>query len=507
MFAHLPPELYGCIVEHVDPQTVLALTRCLPHAGIPLDRLFRAVAVRQPETAPRLYRRLRAQTAPAAAHLVQHLAVDTWAVDADVLANLLPLLPSLRTLARKKGHILPIPQGTHARTAHAAAQRPQGSYFDSTLHALSAWPRTPSVLSIVQDSDSGADSTPARFAQPIVFFRLDDALARLLHARASRALTALRIRVPARPVAQPLAAAGAPARLTFLDASASRVSDADIDALLARLPLRHLVLDACAGLLRQDGEWWAALGRRVVLVGVKRAREREKAVRKTWEEAYRARVRVRTAAGAAAGAGEEVPVQQPEQRRAKRGRRGLASATVTLRRRSPSPSPSPSPHIATPAPAPAHPASPPPLPPKIHIVPPLPSLESLSLSPPPGPGQGGMGATARAAFVRGWDEGMRVLWDVRARMGTTFARVCAEGAATATAKARFFVFKDGDGEAELAGLDEVRSGEEGIFLRDATSAAAPPVLCLAGPDLAAGGHEPRCGHVVGRELGMECLSP
>ncbi|KAG6874255.1 hypothetical protein C0992_007955, partial [Termitomyces sp. T32_za158] len=402
----------------------------------------------------------------------------------------------------------------------------KGSYFDSTLVALAAWPTPPAHLSIVQDTPA-----PSRFAQPIVFFRLDTSLSLLIHTSIS--LTTLRIHIPARPITRALTSTHAHAHsrvppLVFLDASTCSISEPDVEALVMRYPLRHLVLD-CVGLPKgpADAEWWAALGRRIVLAGVKKARERERGVRVMCEEEYRVRVRCAAGGGAGAGAGEDEGAraraegERTNERRVKRGRRGLASATITLRgARSPSPPSSLPTH--TPPPPPSSPPTPPTLPPKIHILPPLPTLQTLclSLSPAPGHTTNAAAKEAKAAFARGWREGMRVLWDARARVGASFARVrgrvsgsvSQKGARGGSGGERFLVFREGKGEGEgegvYEGLRDVCLDEEGIFVRgeleDEDKEGTPvPVLCLAGPDLGVDGHEPGCGHFVGREAGLE----
>ncbi|KAG6893997.1 hypothetical protein C0992_007888, partial [Termitomyces sp. T32_za158] len=414
-----------------------------------------------------------------------------------------------------------------------------GSYFDSTLVALAAWPTPPARLSIVQDTPA-----PSRFAQPIVFFRLDTSLSLLIH---TTSLTTLRIRIPARPITRALTSTHARARappLVYLDASTCSVSEPDVEALMMRYPLRHLVLD-CVGLPKgpADAEWWAALGRRIVLAGVKKARERERGVRVMCEEEYRVRVRCAAGGGAGAGAGGDEGAraraegERTNERRVKRGRRGLASATITLRgARSPSPPtslpthtpPSPSPPIISPHTPPPRAL---PLPPKIHILPPLPTLQTLCLSVSPALGHttnaDAAVKEAKAAFARGWREGVRVLWDARARVGASFARVRASGSQKGACGGggggeRFLVFREGEGEGEgegvYQGLRDVCLDEEGIFVRgelegededeEGEEGGTPvpvPVLCLAGPDLDADGHEPGCGHFVGREAGLEVV--
>ncbi|KAG6874394.1 hypothetical protein C0995_015130 [Termitomyces sp. Mi166 len=583
--AHLPPELYSCILDYVtDQQTVLALTRCLPYAGIPVDRLFHSICIRQPDTVPRLYRRIRAglshdqedrqndTSTSDASHLVYHLSVETWSVDADVLTNLLRLLPNLRTLIVWIGpdnfspeHLEemfkpPMPSLEYLSLRFRPYVRKatyyqfhKGSYFDSTLLALSAWPPSSKglpTLSIVQDSFTPDPNDPVpRFAQPIVFFRLDLYLSLLVHSAASHAsLTSFRIRIPARPIVQPLTVAylhpnaqansdvvPPPPRLEFLDVGTCSVSEADIEKLLIHFSrLKHLMLDGCTNLLRGGSsqvlgtelEWWSALGRRLAMAGVKRARDREKELKRWYEENYRKSL-CRDDSHV-----EELEQQTHGPKRPKRGRRGLATATITLRgattsppRAGPAKKPSPdrsrhragppSPRAGSSSSSHARPdknQKSAPLP-KVHVVPPLPILKSISFFPTstlnsPAAISPKVRVLIKAEFERGWYDGVRVLWDVRARMGTTFLRKPAEG----VPKPKFFVFKDKEDEEEgregHEDLDDVLPGEENMFFRNektSVDVGGPPILCLAGSDVTVSGHEPGCGHFVGHEAGLENL--
>ncbi|KAG5335766.1 hypothetical protein C0989_000426 [Termitomyces sp. Mn162] len=585
--AYLPPELYTCILDYVtDQQTVLALTRCLPYAGISVDRLFHSIRIRQPETVPRLYRRIQAGLAQNAStsdasHLVYHLSVETWNVDADVLTNLLRLLPSLRTLIVWIGpsnfspeHLeemfKPPMHNLNVRKA-TYYQFHKGSYFDSTLLALSTWPKGLPTLSIVQDTftPDPSDLSP-RFAQPIVFFRLALHLSLLIHSPASHAsLTSLRIRIPARPIIQPLTIAylhptvppistntntvPPPPSLDFLDVATCNVSETDIEKLLMHFTrLKHLVLDECTNLPRawsvssqalgSELEWWSALGRRLVMAGVKRAREREKELRTWYEENFYRRSLRRDEDESQVHVEDERETQIYEPKRPKRGRRGLATATITLRGATTSPpragpAKKPSPERSRRHGAVSSSSSVSSIPvqnnqdhkstlplPKVHVVPPLPSLKSISLFPTPGPNTVLMTPEVRvrikAEFEKGWYDGLRVLWEVRGRMGTTFMRRLVENKGKqveGVLRPRFFVFRDQggqDGEPKgeeregHEGLDDVLPSEEDIFVRNeetSVDVGGPPVLCLAGSDVAAGGHEVGCGHFVGRDAGLESL--
>jgi hypothetical protein len=141
----------------------------------------------------------------------------------------------------------------------------------------------------------------------------------------------LRLRIPARPIARPLcgmtpsetspyyASDLTPSPdLEFLDISTCNILDNELDMILMRFPsLKHLLLDGCP-LFRGEGDW-NDFGKRCALAGVRRAKQREKAL-KAWIEASQAKANF--------DADENLPSQE---RRAKRGRKGLATATISLR--------------------------------------------------------------------------------------------------------------------------------------------------------------------------------
>ncbi|KAF5385216.1 hypothetical protein D9615_001113 [Tricholomella constricta] len=563
----LPTELYSAILCHIPypslQQTVLALSRALPFAPIPLHHLFHSICIAHPDQAPRLYQRLRSgrprpDEDPGksfdAALWVRHFSVENWQVDADVLINLLRLLPNLETLNLWIGpsnfapeHLESLLKPYRPSLKYLSLRfRPyvkkatyyqflKGSYFDSTLLALSAWPPSPQglpTLSVVQDpfTPDSADMVQ-RFAQPIVFFRLDLHLSLLVHSQASSAsLKSLRIRIPARPIVQPLTVAylnpntqnGStitrvpPPTIEFLDVSTCSVSEADIEALLIRFRnLQHLILDGCTSLLRggspqalgQDLQWWSALGRRCALAGVKKAKDREKELKAWYETLIR---------NAIASSNPDAPAadELPEPRRTRRGRRGLATATISLRGSTSPPRAVPS-SSSVPSIALQRTTGKLPVPPKIHIVPPFPVLRTLSLFPASTTNtSAAVSPDARiqilAEFEKGWNEGIRVIWQKRARMGMTFLRDSVEGAP----KARFLKFREGreeDWGAEeegLEGLEDVGAGGGHMFFRHENMASGlgdVPVLCLAGRDMEAHGHAGGCGHVSARDIWRDNL--
>jgi len=108
-FQSLPTELYDAIFSRIPPPdlqgTVLAVTRAIPLSSVPLHHLFRSVRISNPEQAIRLYRRLRQNDSywtesegMRPASWVRVLSVESWYVDAEVVINVLRMLPQLQSL-------------------------------------------------------------------------------------------------------------------------------------------------------------------------------------------------------------------------------------------------------------------------------------------------------------------------------------------------------------------------------------------------------------------------
>lgn len=96
----LPPELYSAIFAHVEPDdlqsSVLALSRAILRSPVPTYRLFEHVRLKHPESVFLLYRRIRKDAETAA--LIRGFSLETWTVDADIVVNILVLLPRLEEL-------------------------------------------------------------------------------------------------------------------------------------------------------------------------------------------------------------------------------------------------------------------------------------------------------------------------------------------------------------------------------------------------------------------------
>lgn len=304
----------------------------------------------------------------------------------------------------------------------------------------------------------------------------------------SSSLTSLRIQIPARPVARSLCTAAAysaagnpptsliPPDLVFLDLSTCGVHENELDMLLVYFTsLQHIILDEC-DILRgdlHDGEY-KALGKRCALVGVRRAREKEKSL-KSWMES---RIIPDTTDDGSTGG---------LTRKAKPGRKGLSTATISFRTASTNPVTTLS--LAKEKDTVAKSKK---VIPKIRILPPLPCLLSLSVTVP---------ATVktddypiiRGEFDTGWAEGIAQLTVTRTRMRTS---------ARNGVRVMRLVCKGGSEES-----DEDEEGLEGLVDIDPDDLDAfgtenglqAPVLCFGGPNRD-GEHQSNCGHVIGWSL-------
>ncbi|KAJ7109796.1 hypothetical protein C8R44DRAFT_263075 [Mycena epipterygia] len=473
----LPSELYSSIIEQFAPedlqQSILALTRVLPYAPIPLHHLFQQITFKRSEQARHLTRRLLKPDGETVSLYVQELSLDEWTVDAEVMVNLLRKLSKLRSLSLCIGtnfapeHLKIIFERPRPDLQYLSLRfRPyvqratyqqflSGSYFDSTLECLARWPASDlPTLSIVQEALDPAQAPKIAFAQPIVFFRLDSHLSDLAQSPYLSSLTSLKLRIPSRPVAGPITTSpfSLPS-VELLDLSTCNVFGAELtDTILARLTrLKHLILDNGA-LLRGEyhPEDWAVLGKGCALAGVKRTKEREKKLRQA---------RLETA-----------PVAAPE-RRPRRGRRGVSTATISLRASPPRDS-----RVVGVVDTPAATALR-----KIRLYPASPSLCSFAttLSPSVPPDKH---AEIREQFEKGWYEGLSQLVEVRTRLYQSYRL-----------GSTIMKFADVDDEMDgsdegLDGLVEVSSWEDDVEIK-------APVLCLVGPGKSEA-HEAGCAHSV-----------
>ena len=324
------------------------------------------------------------------------------------------------------------------------------------------------------------------FAQPIVFFRLDLCLSILIHSTAlTSSLTSLRIRIPTRPVARPLCTAAAfnssdnpptsliPPDLVFLDLSTCGILENELDTVLVYFTsLQHVILDGCTiPSLRgdlHDGEY-NALGKRCALVGVRRAKEREKLLR-IWLESRNTADGAEDNYGSSVGTG---PNGTP--RNTKRGRKGLATSTISFRTPSNAATSS---ELTLVLPKFSNKAIP-----KIRILPPLPCLLSLSVTAPTVIRTDNY-PIIRAEFEVGWAEGIAQLGVTRARMRTSAGNGVRVMRLVNNSESASEEFSEG-----FEGLVDIDSDDFDAFETDGRLQA--PVLCFGGAN---GDHSSNCGH-------------
>ncbi|KAF9011122.1 hypothetical protein BDQ17DRAFT_1387587 [Cyathus striatus] len=523
----LPSEIYLAILSFVPSSdlqhTVLSLSRVLPYSPIPIELLYRSIRLKRPLQVIQLYHRLRSSAKAVASHSntksivhwIREFSLECWTADAEVVINILGLIPQLESLSIWIGannftpeHLeelfmepidglgyLSLRFKPYVQQANYY-QFLKGAYFDSTLRALARWPAgSIPVLSLTQDAPDPKFTTKKTFAQPIVFFQLDPYLSAMLHSPAlTHTASSLRLRIPSRPVARSLCFPPPPhavenvsevryiAPLKYLDLSTCGVIETELDTIMIRFKgLKHLVLDKCTVLRGEmrEGEW-SALGKRCAMIGATRAREREKKLKAFLEsQAASLQMHVQVAEGAE---------QQARPARTRRGRRGLATATISLRDRPEEPAPRPSvvnlPRSAVP---------------KIRILPPLPSLMTLCMTPS-AIIQPDRYTTLRAEFETGWAEGIGLLRVGRARLRTS-----------ASNGIRVVRFVDDNHEITdqgLDGLEDIDIEDEDAFDvpvgEDAVGGIPPPVLCFVGGARTAE-HAIGCGHSIGWDIWKDDL--
>lgn len=476
----LPGELYSAIISHLPAdsvqQDVLALTRAIPRSPVPIHHLFERIHLKHAQQIVQLYRRLRNATNER--NWVKDFGIVTWTVDADVLVNLLGILPRISSLLLFVGpnfapeHLEEIFHGPREDLRSLSLrfcpyvkqatyfQFLKGSYFDTTLTALSRWPsyKLP-TLSIVQDPPEPLISSAKHFAQPLVFFQLEP-ISVLLRSEYTNSLTHLRLRIPGRQVSRFISSfsLSVPA-LRLLDLSTCNIIASDMEEILTRFhDLQYLILDGC-NVARDQSQVteWNNIGKICATATVKRAKAREKEL-KTWLQHNAATVTV------------PAVMPPPATRRIRPGRRGLATATISLREE---PTASEPDIIHVPAGI---------VIPRVRIIPSPPALLSLCTSAPFITNV--QHQTIREEFQKGWDEGFAQLAAVKSRLhgswknGMRMMRITAD--------------VSGSGYDGLEAIE----GENAFYSKqDDSTRLTPPVLCLAGSD-ASGKHVEGCGHNV-----------
>lgn len=403
-------------------------------------------------------------------------------------------------MQREQSILLPVPQGLTIQYLMYVCllTKVKGVYFDSLLLAIAKWPpQEMPAISIVQDPQIlTVDVARKSFAQPLVFFRIDPYLSIMIHSPSlAHSMRALRLRIPSRPVARALCVCPGPGtyypadsypampNLEFLDVSTCGMIEAELDMILAHFRnLKHLIIDGCT-VPRVQGEW-AALGKRCALVGVKRARDREKELKAWMEERW---IESHETVGSDIEPAQMVDLpERTEPRRSRPGRRGLATATMSLRdhsAESSSQSSSPRNHDDN---------TPKPVIPKTRILPFVPCLETLATTPSMDIDSSRRSAI-QAEFEAGWGEGIAQLAVTRARMRTS-----------ARNGVRLLRFAE-DSEMQsgpvhgMKGLVDVDSLDEDTFTVPLNAA---PKLCLTG---CGDEHVAGCGHTIARNIWSESV--
>lgn len=480
MLDGLPAELYSAIISHLPAdsfqQDVLALTRAIPRSPVPLHHLFERIRLKHAQQAVQLYSRLRNATDER--NWVKDFGMVTWTVDADVIVNLLGILPRISSLLLFVGpnfapeHLEEIFHKPRDNLCFLSLRfRPyvmkatyyqflKGAYFDTTLTALSRWPsyQLP-TLSIVQDPPEPLISSAKHFAQPLVFFRLEP-ISVLLGSEYISSLMHLRLRIPSRQVSRFISSipSSVPA-LRLLDLSTCNILASDMEGMLIRFHgLQHMILDGCSVARDQSQVTeWNNIGKICATATVRRAKAREKEL-KTWLQ--------HNAATAAAPAG----MPQPAARRIRPGRRGLATATISLREEPTASGPD---IIHVPAGI---------VIPKVRVVPSSPTLLSLCTSASFITDV--QHQTIREEFEKGWNEGLVQLAAVKSRLYASWKNGIRMMRITADASGGGY-----DGLEAIEGENAFHSAQ------DDNESLAPPVLCLAGPGIS-GKHAEGCGHNI-----------
>jgi hypothetical protein len=368
------------------------------------------------------------------------------------------------------------------------------------------------ALRIIQDPLDPTLEISSRFAQPIVFFSLDPALPTLLSSHPLTNLRSFCFRLPARQVTRSLVShpLSVP-KLEFLDLSTSNVLEADVELLLGRfVKLRHLILDDCA-ILRgeyQPGEW-RALAKKCAVFGVKRAREREKKL-KAWLEALRTRMANDhnleiIKSGLTPGSS-----MKPRAQAKKKGRKGLATATISIRDSEKQSAKTVAVQLAGAGPEPSDIDWD--VMQRIRILPPAPTLRSLSLTTSATHIPVEKHDEIREEWVIGWNEGLTQLNASRERLHLS-ARNGVRVVEFADSEELDLDAPGGEAGEQVSSLDEGLNGLRDVLSNDGErwivdgEVADAPVLCLAGSGHGNGDngdilHQERCGHAEWPQHGL-----
>lgn len=100
----LPSEIYAAIIDQLEEadvrSTLLSLTRAIPYSLVPQRRLFEKITITRSDQLRPLYARIRPRKDDTEhpSRWVQVFSLETWTADAEMVLNVLSLLPNLHTL-------------------------------------------------------------------------------------------------------------------------------------------------------------------------------------------------------------------------------------------------------------------------------------------------------------------------------------------------------------------------------------------------------------------------
>ncbi|KAG2159619.1 uncharacterized protein EDB93DRAFT_1244411 [Suillus bovinus] len=433
----LPAELYSAIIRHLPAdsfqQDVLALTRAIPRSPVPTRPLFERIHLKHAQQIVQLYSRLR--NTHDERNWVKDFGIVTWTVDADVLVNLLGILPRISSF------LLFVGPNFAPEHLEEIFNKPREDLRFLSLR-FRPYVKKATYYQFLKDPPEPLLSNANHFAQPLVFFRLD-----------------LNIHPVALRIYQ------------LIDALASSYSISSsvpiyqqhpvlyMEGLLIRFhDLQHLILDGCSVARDQSqGTEWNNIGKICATATIKRAKAREKEL-KTWLQHN------------AATAITPVGMPQPAARRIRPGRRGLATATISLREE---PTASEPDIIHVPVGI---------VIPKVRVVPSPPVLLSLCTSASFITNV--QHQTIREEFERGWHEGLAQLAAVKSRLYGSWKNGIRMMRITADASGSGF-----------DGLETIEGDNAFYSEQDSNANLATPALCLAGSGIS-GKHVENCGHNI-----------
>ena len=366
----------------------------------------------------------------------------------------------------------------------------KGAYFDSTLETISRWPRASlPTLSLVQDPLDSSIAPAGRFAQPLVFFRLDP-VSTFTSSPYVSTVTNFRFRVPTRQIARYIVEnEHSLPSVELLDISTTTVHERELEKVLSWLyRLKHLIMDGCpvisqrADVLQMEGaeelRQWASLGLTLAAATIAHIKRRE--------ERFIIWLRTQVVSPKPAP-----PKPQEPKSRAKKGRKSLAVATISLRKSPPKPA------VSLPIAGPSTALLPgdEPVPEKILIIPPLPSIQSLAITAPMvSPDKPDFEANrvkVLEEFERGWAQGIQRILGRRQFLKGSWTR---KGAIYKVVPGEPLSIDDERVKDVMYELEQVKSFD------DFNMTPPPaPILCLVGPGKSRD-HPEGCPHRLAWEM-------